>query len=334
MSAKKFSIYLLSLFVLLFFTAFCLISCSSDGGKAYEKTIFVMDSIATLRADEKYVKPLEEILKSLSDELSMLDESDISRLNEQGEGTLSQNAFGLVTAVAELSDKCQNVDISCGALSYLWKTSLERGAAPDDEEIAEAMAKCGADKLTVDPNELSVTLKGGAMLDFGACAKGYALDLCYASLEEQGAEYALLTLGSSTLLYGEKPDSKPFSVGVRDPLGEGLALVFETAQAFVSTSGGYERGIETDGVFYDHILDLKTGRPVETDLLSVTVICDNGTLSDLMATEIYITGVEGLSAHLLSEEYMVIAIARDKTVYASEGIKDKITIKNSNYRLG
>jgi thiamine biosynthesis lipoprotein len=90
--------------------------------------------------------------------------------------------------------------------------------------------------------------------------------------------------------------------------------------AYVSTSGGYERYMEIDGVTYSHILDLNTGYPSTTDLASVTVYTDNGLLSDFLSTYIYLDGTDNISKYLHSDDYKVIAIDINNHIYTSDGI--------------
>ena len=79
------------------------------------------------------------------------------------------------------------------------------------------------------------------------------------------------------MIYGKKPDGKPWKIGIRDPRGEEGeymgSLTFackEGGRINVSTSGDYEKYFEEDGVRYHHILDPATGAPAESDLISVT----------------------------------------------------------------
>ena len=86
-------------------------------------------------------------------------------------------------------------------------------------------------------------------------------------------------------------------------------------EGFVSTSGDYERYFEKDGRRYHHILDATTGYPAETDIISVTVVCDSGIVSDALSTACFILGEEN-SLDLLSE-YNASAVFVDKDMNIS-----------------
>ena len=102
---------------------------------------------------------------------------------------------------------------------------------------------------------------------------------------------------------------------------------------FVSTSGDYEKYFEKDGVRYSHIFDAKTGKPVQNDITSVTVVADDGTLSDFLSTAIFCEGIEnGLK---LADEFHaeVIIIKKDKSVFVTDGLKDKLTINDESFSI-
>jgi thiamine biosynthesis lipoprotein len=202
------------------------------------------------------------------------------------------------------------VSMTCGALTDLWGISDGTYHIPDDDEIAAALETVTHDGTVAD----------GTRYDFGAAAKGYACDEAFRILQNSGAEYGVISLSSSTLLYGKKPDGSLFRAGITDPDGEGYLGIIETEAAFVSTSGGYERYFEADGQRFCHILDLTTGRPAETDLASVTVIVpaeneNGGILSDFLSTLICIRGTAEMEEWMAHEEFFVVAADSAGRIY-------------------
>ena len=228
---------------------------------------------------------------------------------------------GCLTRTQELNKLYgDGVNVFCGALTELWGISTDSPRVPSDDEIANTMENI--------PNVFSESVPDGVKLDFGAVSKGYACDRAFETLKKTDTEYAVISLSSSTLMYGSKPDEKPFRTGLTNPLtGEGYAGIIETGSAFISTSGGYERYFvpeNGDGKKYCHIMDITTGRPAETDLASATVIVpsdtpNGGIMSDFLATMIFTEGSEGLDKWLACGEFQVVAITAEGRVFSNCG---------------
>ncbi len=111
---------------------------------------------------------------------------------------------------------------------------------------------------------------------------------------------AVVSVGGSVGVWGEKPSGKPWYVALRDPDSEGSLGEISIPSGFLSTSGSYEKQFTQDGVTYHHLLDPDTGYPADTGLLSVTVWSDSGVLSDALSTACFVMGMED-SQPLLEE---------------------------------
>ena len=183
-------------------------------------------------------------------------------------------------------------DPAIGGLLHLWGfQSDERpsGPPPDKASIAAWVAAAPRmDDITLDGNILLST-NTAVQLDFGAFAKGYAVDLAIQRLREFGIENAIINAGGDLRAIGGK-DGKPWRIGIRHPQGQGvLAALDVSGDESVFTSGNYERYREYEGVHYTHILDPRTGMPVN-GVTSVTVIHDNGAVADAAATALVVAG--------------------------------------------
>lgn len=290
---------------------FC--SCSE---KQTSEEFYAFDTYCTVTLYDNSAEPspLRELLEDMSGELQSAYTADANTLHGE---YISECAI----LSSQLSERIGGgLDVTCGALTELWGISTDSPSVPSREDIDNALGTlCGSfDSLSELPD--------GTRLDLGASAKGYACDKASAFLDSSEISCAVVSLGSSTLLYGEKPDGTSFKAAVRSPGSPSEYLgIIDTPAAFISTSGGYERFFEQDGVKYEHILSTETGFPVETDLTSVTVIVPYGTenggiLSDMLATAIYSGGTEELERYMSSEEYYIIAADENKRVYVSEGV--------------
>ncbi len=185
-------------------------------------------------------------------------------------------------------------DPAIGGLLNLWGFQSDgrpNGPPPDKAEIAKWVeAAPRMDDLTLDGDMLR-SVNPSVQLDFGAFAKGYAVDLAIGRLREFGIENAIVNAGGDLRAVGSK-DGKPWRVGIRHPQGEGVLAALEVSgDESVFTSGNYERYREHEGVRYNHILDPRTGMPVN-GVTSVTVIHDNGAVADAAATALVVAGPE------------------------------------------
>ena len=134
-------------------------------------------------------------------------------------------------------------------------------------------------------------------IDAGAFAKGFIADRVKDALTEQGVTSGIINLGGNVLLIGSKPDGSPFRVGIRADSaaqGEKAGYASEVSASDISvvTAGTYERCFEKDGVRYHHILDPKTGWPVQNGLTSVTVYGPESGVCDALCTAIFVLGEE------------------------------------------
>ena len=236
--------------------------------------------------------------------------SDIARINAAGGAPVSVDP-DTVALVRYALDYCAEAgglfDITIGAVSTLW--DFQAGARPSDEQVAAALPHVDWQKVVVDETAGTVQLLDPeARLDMGGIAKGYIADrLCELLRRETNASAAALSLGGNIAYLGAKPDGSPWNTGIRDPNHPGGNRTVGTARlagGSLVTSGLYERTFELDGVTYWHILDPRTGMPVATDTVSVTVACPSSATADALSTTLFVAG---------SREGAALADAHEKT---------------------
>ncbi len=181
----------------------------------------------------------------------------------------------------------------CGRLTFLWNVSSENPSVPSADEIADALEK------VYDSSSYNGEIPDGALIDFGAGAKGYLCDRIYSLIDNFKVHELVFSMGSSSLVWSD--NGKEYTTAVINPVSEGEYIRFSSGSAFVSTSGGYERYFEDNGIKYSHIMNTDTGYPVDTDIASATVILPcgdgNGLVSDLLSTLVYIGGTARLSEY-------------------------------------
>ena len=266
---------------------------TGDSSEAFKSDFIAMDTACSLTVyGNSDLSAYRTLIERLDKELDCHnEESELYRFDLTGSAELIGNTKELFEKSRELYEQYGNVDVTCGGLIELWGITSDSPRVPSDEEISAELEKTGFDKIQQSGSK--IYSPAGAKLDFGSTAKGYALDKAYELLKENDESCAVITLGSSTLLYGKKPDGTPFKTGVKDPFSpDRLMLTFESGQGFLSTSGGYERFFEQDGERYHHIIDPRTGFPADSGIISSTIISDDGTLADGLSTSLFIMGEE------------------------------------------
>lgn len=187
-------------------------------------------------------------------------------------------------------------DITIGNITDLWDFHGESQYIP---------LKTLLDEKVKDVDYRNIVIKGDkvylkdskAKIDLGGIAKGYIADRMAEYLEKNGVTGAIINLGGNVYAVGHKDgESKDFNVGIKKPFTEDGKIIgtSKISDATIVTSGPYERYFKVDGRIYHHILNPKTGYPVESDLYSVTIIGPKGTSSncDALATTCYILGPE------------------------------------------
>ena len=285
-----------------------------------EKSHIAMGTVISQKVyGENAVKDIENnkaLIDGLDDMISWRkSDSEIAKLNKGGK---LDTAY-LVDAVKqcnEISALSGGVfDVAVGGISQLWSIGEENERIPSDEEIKTELQNVGYGKIKFAGD--TVSLPEGVKLDLGAVGKGMACDMIKAYLDSSDAEGAIISVGGSILAWGKynKAGDK-WQIAVAHPRNEGEYLgVLSLDEGFVSTSGDYERYFEKDGKRYHHILDAVTGYPAETDIISVTVLCDSGLLSDALSTACFILGEE--ASRPLLEKYEASAIFVDKDMNIS-----------------
>ncbi len=196
-----------------------------------------------------------------------------------------------------------------GPVLHLWGFGSETTptATPDRHALHQAfsLAECSALSIVAIDGHPAVKLaRPGMRLDFGAVAKGYAVDLAWQDAQRQGLSNALIDLGGNLRALGEaRPGRGGWLTGVKDPFNPDrliARLLLRDGEA-VATSGNYERFVEINGERCAHIIDGRTAMPVK-GIAAVTVIAPDAATADALSTALFILGAEQ-GERLLADHY-------------------------------
>ncbi len=248
------------------------------------------------RASELFEAAFDEIERVEAVLSNYRSSSELSRINGVAADApviTDREVFALLARALDYSQCTDGAfDITVGKLMKAWGFFRGAGHYPSAEELARAREQTGWQSVRLDNRTRSVYfLKRGIELDLGGIGKGYALDRVAALLRDAGMKAALISSGSSSIYaIGAPPGKAGWPVRVPDPLDRTrtVSTVLLKDQS-LSTSGSYEKFFRLNGRTYCHIMDPRTGRPVE-GMLQTTVIAPEATDSDALSTAVFVMG--------------------------------------------
>jgi len=233
-----------------------------------------------------------------------LPSSDISRINREGASVpvkVSPLTLRALAHALELSGLTRGAfDIACGALVRLWGFEGGEGRLPGQDEIAAALKCSGSHYVALDAAGGTVRLlRPGVRLNPGGYGKGFGLDLALEALRAGGTASALMHAGTSSVAaLGTDPYGRPWRVGIRIPCrDEGRADELELQDGSLSVAGIAEQSFTREGRRYGHVLDPRSGWPVEREGWAAA-LCESAAASDALATAALVLGPEGMERAL------------------------------------
>lgn len=306
-----------------------------------EKDVFAMDTYMKLTVYGEEEKG-KEVLEKAEEEIIRLDDlwstgketSEISKINLEGKGTLSEDSGKLLEASLELGKETEGLfDISIYPIMEAWGFSDKNYRVPKEEEISNLLGLVDYKEIQYKKEEKRIQLKEGMKIDFGGIAKGYTSSNIMKLFQEEGVSGGMVNLGGNVQVTGKKPDGSPWKIAIQNPKKDGTYIgILSVSEKAIVTSGGYERFFEEGGNIYHHIVHPKSGKPVKTDLTSVTIVCKDGTLADGLSTSLFIMGKEKAEEYWRkhAKEFEVIFVTEDERIYLSEGLKEDF---ESDYKV-
>jgi thiamine biosynthesis lipoprotein len=224
----------------------------------------------------------------------------------------------LASEVHRASSGC--FDPTVRPLVHLWGFDGDRPHVPTDVEIADARDRVGFDALEIVDDEHIRKSSAGIQLDMSSIGQGYTVGRLAAIAERFGLNNYLAEIGGELVGRGLRPDGTPWRVGIERPDTPGrvlraLPLPTDRATAVI-TSGSYRHYFEDHGSVYGHVIDPRTGRPVQHALASVTVTGNDPAVAAAWATALLCLGEDDAAATAERE-----ALSAALVVRADEGFE-------------
>ena len=274
------------------------ITCESDGR-------YVMGTVLEITLCAEYVGSVRQHLEPLFTTAIHLDaslttydlNSPVSRLNASagaGPTSVPHEVSDLLTLSLRYSQLTQGTfDVTIGPLMLLWRDAVLHHTIPNRKELRRVRSIIGSDKVRLLPHD-TVILRPGMAVDFGGIGKGYALDQLQKQLKQQQIQHALLDFGQSSIwALGSPPDAQGWRILLQQPDGR-LVGILTLRDHALSISASMGQAFEINGRQYGHIINPRTGHPLQRDLLAC-VIAPTATQAEALSKALLILGErEGL----------------------------------------
>ncbi len=301
---KKYHQIIISLAMLLVATGVEAQKAHLIEGRTMGTTYHITVVASSLESVEGLKQKIDARLKGINRVFSTyMKNSEISRFNAFS--TVGEK-FQISDDFVQVMDAGRNIfqlsdgawDATVSPLVDLWGFGPTRRQAqkPLAADIKTQMQNIGFDRIRFEAPHFLVKNLATVTLDLNSIAKGFAVDQISTLIADAGYINYLVEIGGEVYAFGHRPDGKNWRVGINRPqkdaaFNEVYKVVLLHNQAF-ATSGDYRNFVEIDGVRYSHVIDPRTGYPVSNGVVSVSIIADNCTLADGLATAIMVMGAE------------------------------------------
>lgn len=301
---------------------------NEKGTDSYQKDsgfVFGTSYNITYNYGENLKEEIEKVLKDVDNSLSPFNEkSTITAINNNESPEIDDMFFEVFNIAADVNKETDGAfDITVAPLVNAWGFGFKSGNMPNEDSIKQILQYVGFEKLDLI-GRIVKKKDPRMMLDCSAIAKGYGVDQVALMLEEKGIKNYMVEIGGEIVAKGVNPKKEPWRIGVTKPTEDSLSVnneletVLQLTDIAMATSGNYRNFYYKDGKKYAHTIDPKTGKPVQHNVLSATVLAPNCAWADAYATSFMVLGLEKaqeiLSKHQELKAYLIYT--NDKGEYS------------------
>ena len=237
---------------------------------------------------------IDSLLIELNEQMSTWDpESEISKFNEWNSKVpfaVSDDFLNVVKKSITISENTGGLfDPTVYDLMSLWGFGPNpRSGFPDMEDVHRVLEHTGIGHIEIIDSALVKSNKK-CKLDLNAIAKGYGVDKIFNLLNQKGFNNIFVEIGGEVKCSGKNIKNKNWSIGIEDPSADGnyqkkISAIISVANGAIATSGNYRNIVDLDGEILGHTINPQTGFPIQTDVLSVSVLSNSCMESDAWAT--------------------------------------------------
>ena len=246
-----------------------------------------------------YRKDIDSILKSMDQQMSLwVENSEISRLNRGDSVYLSNDIQEVILKSIYISELTGgDFDITIAPLIKAW--GFSGGTRKDSINVDSLMNYVGYKGLVASrpgPMLDKFALPKGYQIDVNAIAQGYTVDIVSNFFHNANVHNYMIEIGGEVRCKGTNIDGRKWRIGIEQPQEERAAGQYQTIVVLdtmsLATSGNYRKfWVDERGQRVVHTIDPETGQPVISNLLSVSIIANNATFADALATACMVSGL-------------------------------------------
>ena len=268
---------------------------------------------------ERVKERVDAVLEQVNSQMSTYDpNSELSLFNQRKTTepvVISRSLETVVRRALEIGEETDGLlDVTVGPLVNLWGFGpLGRPEqVPTEQQLLEVRDQVGYQYLTVENHQLTKAVPD-LYVDLSTIAKGYGVDRVAILLEQMEIRNYLVEIGGEMRMRGTKPGEQPWRIAVEQPvtLDRAVQRIIEPGNNALATSGDYRNYFEEDGVRYSHIIDPRTGYPIQHNLVSVTVISETCMDADAYATALTVMGAEKALEFANQKGLAVLLVTRE-----------------------
>lgn len=265
-----------------------------------------------------YSEQIDSVFHGFSQSLNPFDPTSLVSAINKNESVRTDSMLRHVWRAAQRISQASagRYDVTCSPLINAWGFGFGKAISPSSRVIDSLRALVGYTKIRLSGDSL-IKADPRMVLDFSSISKGYCADLTGQMLRQKNVEHYMVELGGEISFRGHNPEGKPWTIGINKPIDDASGLIqdfeliiaLDRTEGGLATSGNYRNYKIVNGKKVGHTINPHTGYPVQTDVLSATVLAPNCMLADGLATACMTMSsdeVPAFMAHFPQTEFLLI----------------------------
>lgn len=277
--------------------ALCWLSCTQSQREAQYTQLSgeIFHTYYHIKYDQKenYQTLIDSTFARFSHSLNPFDSTSLVSAINRSESTQTDSMLRHVWLASERISRASggSYDVTCSPLINAWGFGFSDSDAPEAHVLDSLRQFVGYQGIRLDGEQM-IKADPRMTLNFSSISKGYCADLVGEALLDQGAKSYMVELGGEIAFRGKNPQGEPWRIGVNKPVEDRTGLynelqviiALDRPSGGLATSGNYRNYHTINGQKVAHTIDPRTARPIQTDVLSATILAPTCMLADGLAT--------------------------------------------------